>query len=350
MERRLTAAGLEWIPLGYHKNPPVISTAFDIVRGILCARRVCRRRDVQVLHARSYVPAVIALGARRASHAAFLFDMRGFWVDEKVEAGHWRAGGALYRIGKWWERRFFRSAGAIVSLTDAGVRALPTLGYQVPSTVPVQVIPTCVDLERFAPGLTDPELSAALGLTGSCVIGTVGTMSNWYMRDEMLRYLAYLARALDNVRVLIVTREGHEALRLDARAAGVPLDRLVVTRATFAEMPRYVSLFDAGVFFIRPALSKRASAATKLAEFLACGVPVIINDGVGDSGTIVKERGVGMVLPALDSGSFERSLPHVRSVLADPMLRDRCRQVAADLFDLERGVERYRRLYQQLSA
>src|SRR4030095_12981236 len=143
---------------------------------MLSARRVCRRRHVQIIHARSYVPALIALGSRAASQAAFLFDMRGYCVDEKTEARHWKKGGLLARVGKFWERRFLAAADAIVSLTAAGVRQLPALGVHVGPEVPVEVIPTCADLNRFAPGPKDAGVLAHLGLRNQRVIGCVGTM------------------------------------------------------------------------------------------------------------------------------------------------------------------------------
>jgi glycosyltransferase involved in cell wall biosynthesis len=350
MERRLEACGIEWVRRRYHKRPPVLSTLFDVIAGIVWARRVCRAEAVRIVHARSYVPALIALGARGASRAAFLFDMRGFWVDEKVEAGHWTRGGLLYRVGKWWERRFFCEADGIVSLTAAGVRAFPDIGHVVSDAVVVDVIPTCVDLQRFAPRPKDPELLSQLGLTGALVIGCIGTMSNWYMRDEMLAYLSLVARSLEGTRIVLVTREDHEMLRRSAEAAGILPQALVITSARFSDMPRFASLFDVGVFFIRPSLSKRASAATKLAEFLACGVPVIINDGVGDSGAIVRAGRAGLVLSSLDEESFARSLPEMRTLLADAGVRSRCRSVAADVFDLDRAVERYASLYRRLAA
>ncbi|MBE55889.1 MAG: hypothetical protein CL479_04865 [Acidobacteria bacterium] len=348
MEQRFHAFGINWIPLRYHKSPPVFSTIFDVVCGALTAWRVCQEGTIRIVHARGYVAALVALFVRRGGASRFLFDMRGFWVDEKVEAGHWRAHGFLYRLGKWWERRFFERADAIVSLTKAGVQALPALGYEIPDTVPTVVIPTCVDLQRFKPISKDPDLVGSLGLQGKLVIGCVGTMSNWYMRNEMLRYLAYLSKSIESLRVLIVTREDHEALRRDAVASGVPDSAMVLTRASFSEMPRYTSLFDAGLFFIRPTLSKRASAATKLAEFLSCGVPVILNDGVGDSGAIVRHHDVGVVLTAMDQEEFVASLPPVRALFTSLEMSKRCRRVASELFDIEKGTEEYRKLYESL--
>lgn len=348
MEKRLEASGVTWIRLRYHKKPPVVSTMFDCVVGIWHARRVCRRDHVRIVHARSYVPALIALGSRRASGAAFLFDMRGFWVDEKVEAGHWRSGGMLYRIGKWWERRFYAAADGVVSLTAAGARAIPELGVKMSPGTPIEVIPTCADLQRFSPGPKDAELLERFGLAGAPVIGCVGTMGNWYMRQEMIDCLAVFAGAWPELRILIVTRDDREALRADLERAGVPGGRLAITSASFEEMPRYVRLFDVGLFFIKPSFSKRASAATKLAEFLGCGVPVVINDGVGDSGTIVRDGGAGVVLASLDARAFRAALGQVRAVISDPAVAGRCRQVARDTFDLDVGVERYTALYGRL--
>jgi glycosyltransferase involved in cell wall biosynthesis len=350
MFTRLAARQIAWVPLKYHKRPPVLSTAFDTMVGIVRARRIARDRRVQILHARGYVPALIALGARGVNRSAFLFDMRGFWVDEKVEAGHWKSGGLLYRIGKWWERRFYAAAGAVVSLTAAGARAIPELGVTMADGVPVVVIPTCADLERFAPGPKDRELAARLGVAGGPVLGCVGTMGNWYMRQEMIDCLGVFAASWPELRILLVTRDDADALRTDLERAGVPCSRLAITRASFQDMPRHVRLLDAGLFFIKPTFAKRASAATKMAELLGCGVPVIINDGVGDSGTIVRDAGVGVVLSTLDAPAFHAALTQVRAALADQAMPARCRQVATEHFDLTVGVDRYRQLYRRLTG
>jgi glycosyltransferase involved in cell wall biosynthesis len=373
MRQRLDAAGITWIPKAYTKRPPVLSTAFDIIGGCFVARRWARASGTKhaapgtehvapstqhpapvIVHARGYVPALIAWHVKRSFGARFLFDMRGFWIDEKVEAGHWAAGGWLFRVGKWCERRFFAEADAIVSLTAAGVRELPRLG-RVRDGVPVVVIPTCADLDRFQPSGSasedeDLRRRRQLGLDDALVVGCVGTLSNWYLREETLSYLAWLSTRLERMKVLIVTREDHDRLRADAVRAGVPGDRLVLTRAPFEEMPSLMRLMDAGVFFIRACFSKRASAATKLAEFLGCGVPVIINDGIGDSGEIVRANAVGAVLPDTSRGAFDASEPAIRSLLADEGVAARCRATAVREFSLAEGAVRYAQLYDTLWA
>src|SRR2546421_429444 len=60
LRRRLESNGIKWICLRYHKSPPVLSTMFDILRGIWRARSAVAQ-DSAIVHARGYVPAVIAL-------------------------------------------------------------------------------------------------------------------------------------------------------------------------------------------------------------------------------------------------------------------------------------------------
>lgn len=350
MAVRLRTAGVSWMPLRYHKRPPILSTLWDVFRGVVAALRLRRSRRVTLVHARGYVPALIALSLKVLTGSKFLFDMRGFWADEKVDGGHWRRDGWIYAATKWCERRFYERADAIVSLTHEGVKAIPDLGYRIPPETPILVIPTCADLDRFAPGPRDEALAARLGLTGRRVVGCVGTMHNWYLRQPMLDYLACLAAWDPTLQVLIVTRDHHDALRRDAVAAGVPADRLVLTEAPFSAMPAYIRLMDAGLFFIKVCFSKRGSAATKLAEFLGCGVPVIINDGVGDSGWIVRESRVGVVLPDTRPEDFAASLPDVERLLADPHRAARCRETARRHFALDTGVRRYADLYARLAS
>jgi glycosyltransferase involved in cell wall biosynthesis len=348
LRHRLAAAGVRWLALPYHRRPPVLSTAWDVARGIVVALREGRRRRIHVTHARGYVAALVALTLRRLVGARFIFDMRGFWADEKVDAAHWRAGCALYRVTKRCERRFFESADAIVSLTAAGLAAARRLGYGIGPDAAVEVIPTCTDLRRFCPGPRDAALAARLDLGPGPVIGCVGSLSNAYLRRPMLDYLACVTAALPTLTVLVVTHEDHHALYAEAIAAGVPADRLRITRAAFSTMPLHLRLMDLGVFFIRPTFAGLGRAATKLGEFLGSGVPVVINDGIGDSGRIVRDEGAGVVLPDVKPERFASSLPAVRALLEDPGVRRRCRVAAERWFDLDAGVQRYASLYARL--
>ncbi len=115
-------AGITWHPLRYHKRPSAIATAWDILCGIVVSLWVSVKHRLSIVHARSYVPAVMALVLKRLRGMKFVFDMRGFWADERVDGKLWPRDGRMYRVAKWFERRFLLSADPVVSFTHAAVR------------------------------------------------------------------------------------------------------------------------------------------------------------------------------------------------------------------------------------
>ena len=105
---------------------------------------------------------------------------------------------------------------------------------------------------------------------------------------------------------------------------------------------------DAGIFFIKQAYSKMASAPTKLGEFLGCGVPCLGNTRVGDMATILEGERVGVALEDFSEASMQNAISRLLQLSREPDIDKRCRQVAQDYFSLETGVKRYNRIYLDL--
>src|SRR5437868_6864394 len=264
----MTASGISWIPLRYHKTPSLIATSWDVLHGFFTATRVVRRQNIQIVHARSYVSAVIALALRRVFGVHFVFDMRGFWPDEKVEGGSWEADSFVYRAAKWFERRFLLDADVVVSLTHAGVNVMRELPYLSETQPQFAVITTCTNCELFKPeGRSVPRPERSL------VIGIVGSVGLWYMLDEMIAAFNEVRRVRTDATLLILNRDAHSSLRERLAGAKVPESAYILKSAEYDEVPSEMRRMDVGIFFIRPVYSKIGSAPTKLGEFLASGVP-----------------------------------------------------------------------------
>ena len=93
--------GIEWRRLKYHKRPVVLASLFDILHGLFVSARLAAKHKIKIVHARSYVVALIALVLKRIYKMKFVFDMRGFWVDERTEADIWKKGGLLSKIARY---------------------------------------------------------------------------------------------------------------------------------------------------------------------------------------------------------------------------------------------------------
>ena len=86
----------------------------------------------------------------------------------------------------------------------------------------------------------------------------------------------------------------------------------------------------------------------KVAEYLACGLPVIINAGVGDSDTLIDEQKVGAVVAEFNHDEYGKAIAVLESFAPDAT-RMRTREVARQFFDVQRiGAPRYARLYENV--
>ncbi|HKJ00992.1 MAG TPA: glycosyltransferase, partial [Longimicrobiales bacterium] len=252
--RRLAEDGIGWTPLRYHGRPTLPATAWDVLAG----RRHVRRWAVELrsrgrrglVHARGYLPGLMGLEGKAAG-ARLLFDMRGFWVDERIHGGYWTPTGAQARIGRWIEGRVLRGADHLVVLTRKSTERLPELaGGPHP---PYVVIPTCVDLERFVPAPAPEARRAELGVGAGPVLLHVGTLSGWYDGPRTLEVArGFVDRTGGSF--VVLTRDGDEVRRL---CAGVGLDPLV-RFVQPEDMPRWLQAADAGLALLRPSSSEDA--------------------------------------------------------------------------------------------
>jgi len=337
---KVRQAGIRWLPLRYHKRPSAPATAYDLAVGfVVCAYLVVRHR-IQIVHARSYVPSVLALSLKRLFGTRFIFDMRGFWPDERVDGGQWSKDSRLYKLAKWFEQRFLTQADVVVSLTHAGVATMlefPYLREQMPR---FEVIPTCTNLEIF-----HPRLRTEAGQHKPFTVGYVGSVRAWYLFDPALECFKVLRKLRADAQLLILNRGDHGYIRERLEATGISEDWIELKTVGHAKVAEEMSRMDVGIFFIKPVFSKRGSAATKLGEFLGCGIPCLSNAGVGDMEQILAGENVGVVLREFTQPAQAAAVEQLLELVGEPQIRERCVAVASRYFSLEDGVKSYNQIY-----
>lgn len=339
---RMATAGISWHPLRYHKRPSAIATAWDIAQGTALGWWLTMRHRLCLVHARSYVPSVMALVIKRLTGARFVFDMRGFWADERIDGGLWPSGGRMYRAAKWFEKRFLLSADHLVSLTHAAVKEIRQFDYLQDRMPPVTVIPTCADLTRFAP------IQGAR--TGGFVLGYVGSAGTWYEFDAVVACFAQLRQQRPDSRFLIINHNAHDYIRERLTIGGIPGDAVELRAATHAEIPLQMARMNAGIFFYKPSYSRAACSPTKLGEFLGCGLPCLSNSGVGDMAEVLESEQVGVAIRSFAPAAIAAGLQALLALADDPDTAPRCVAAAHQHFSLEEGVRRYQAVYDQLDG
>ncbi|MGZ2411027.1 glycosyltransferase involved in cell wall biosynthesis [Sphingomonas sp. F9_3S_D5_B_2] len=345
-------ADIEWHPLPYHKAPPVLSSAYDQQALRWAAARLHRRFGFGLVHCRSYIAAAAGLHLKKRFGVPLLFDMRGFWPEEKTEGKSWDLAKPLFRMVyhhfKRLESALLANADAIVSLTDAGKVELLSRPEVSDRPEAITVIPCCVEFGHFALariGVRDAARTE-LGIPPAApVLAYLGSLGGNYMLAEMLEFFGVYRERYGRAVFLFVTQDNPDAIREQAAAHRIDSDELVIRAASREDVPRFLAAADVGVAFKQPSFSARGCSPTKMGEMLAVGLPFVANAGVGDVADIIAETACGAAVQTFDADSYRRALDQVEQCSTSSEQR---RHRAQAVYDVELGIARYDRLYRSL--
>jgi len=346
------ANNIDWHPLPYTKTPPILSTLKDIRSLKKKIRDLHKANPFLLVHCRSYIVALAGLWMKKKWGVKFVFDMRGFWADERVDGGLWDLKNPLFKMVysyfKNKEKEFLEIADHTISLTHNAKREIHTWKTVKEQPVPIQVIPCCVDLDLFDPDrITDEQLNAVkkdLNIPGEAkVLSYIGSIGTWYMLSEMLSFFKrWLQKSPDSV-LLFVTNDSAENIESEALKAGIIKTNIRVRSAARAEVPLFIGCCDYSIFFIKPVFSKKASSPTKQAEIMAMGKPIFCNSRVGDTDQIVKQYHSGILVENFNDENYDKVIEEgiKQTVFNAKSIRDGAR----DFFSLEEGVCSYDKVY-----
>jgi glycosyltransferase involved in cell wall biosynthesis len=348
LHAELAAHRIDWYWLPYHKTPSLPATAYDVFAGYRLARRLVRDRRIELVHARSHIPATIALRLKRRLGTKMIFDVRGLMADEYVDANHWRKDSVPYRLTKTAERRALKAADGIVTLTQKIWEVIKDWDSLRHRDVPHAVVPCCADLDLFRFDATARELRRAeLKITDRFVVVYSGSIDGWYLTEEMCDFFVTLRAQKPNAFMLWLTPGNRERITRLMNERGISNEDFRIVSVLAADVPPYLSAADAGLAFIKPCFSKQASSPTKYGEYLACGLPLIINAGIGDSDPLILQDGAGVLVSEFSSEAYRDAAMSIATFTDDAaQTRRHSRAIAERRFDVRSvGAARYADLY-----
>jgi len=351
VEQQCREAGIIWQPQKFRSRPPYLAKLIDqcVMRRAAMAANAQSRFDL--LHCRSYPAAVVGLVLKLRSGTPLLFDMRGFWPDQRREGGRWiensLIGRMLYARWKSHEAKLIDAANHIVSLTGAAQREIER--WPAYRGAPISVIPCCADFQHFTVADKESRRLARQLLRISPdapVLAYLGSLGTVYMIADHLRLFDAIRQRDGHAKALFIGRDSASDILSIASRHGIQLsaDDLRVVHAERDQVPTWLAAADAGTCFILPSYSSTGVSPTKLAEYLACGIPAIANRSVGDVEHIVRSLDAGFVVTDFGDeqlGAAADAFFALRST--DPAaLRTRARPS----LDLPNAVSAYLKIYE----
>lgn len=335
--------GIRWYSLPYHKRPSVPATAYDIAQGARMAVRLVRQHGINVLHARAHIPVAMALLARRVTKCRLIFDIRGLMAEEYADAKVWTENSAPFRAVKRLERAGIRRADQIVVLTRRMRDYL--VERELKSAAQVEVIPCCVDFKRF------DERAAAESRKASERFEVVyaGSVTGLYLLEEMGRFFLKIRERQAGAFLRIMTQSSSEEATARLLRAGLSADDFWVGAVKPSDVPAILSSARLGLSFRKRTFSQIAASPTKVPEYLAAGLPVVCNAGIGDTDELLTRERVGVIVESFDEERLAAAADEALALEREPSIGARCVEAARENFDLSKvGGVRYRNVYRRL--
>jgi glycosyltransferase involved in cell wall biosynthesis len=341
LKNRLEVHGITWHPIAYKTSR--LGKKLNFFNFLKTVFQVVREEKIKNVHCRSYATAITALFVKKFYPIKYLFDTRGFAIDERADVGTLVRNKWGYKLGKIIEKKLYQQANGIVILSKIGKETiLNNQLFQGGEFINnIEIITTCVDLDRFI--LHNRKYDSEV-----VTIGYVGTSSGWYDFDKTVATLVAIMKT-KKIKFLIFNNNQygqHRFIEEKLQNYGIQKSTYQIEKVSFEDMPYRLKEIDIALFYIHPYFSKRASAATKLGEFLASGIPVLTNKNVGDHEYYITNYNVGKILDfdLINSYNFEEIINGLRNHDTS----EKCRLLAEKYFSLENGVEKYKEIYNNL--
>jgi len=341
-QQRMDGYGIIWHQTDFH-NGNVFTKFADVLMGAFRTLQLIYAHKVDVLHARSHMAMAMAMLARLFSNTKIIFDIRGMQAEEYVDAGVWSEGSLGFRAIKWLERVGSRSADRIVVLT---VRMKSYLQQQFGiAAEKIAVIPCCVDTTQYAETAKQTSPSERFTVVYS------GSVTGLYLLAEMAEFVVAVYKHRSDAFFHVLTASPADSAKDILLRAGLPEASFKIERVSPVDVAKHAARAHIGISFRKPTFSQIAASPTKIPEYLAAGIPVVSNAGIGDMDEVIEGSRVGVLIQDLSPQGYAKGVTEMFELLKDADLPTRCRSTAKDRFDIHTiGGARYSDVYEQVNS
>lgn len=323
---------------------PLLGLFMALSVPILFCRIVRQRPDI--IHCRSYIATILAIFMKWFFRdLKVVFDPRGFWPEEGVVMQRWGRSSITFRVWKGIERYLLRHSDKVIALSESFADRISEL---VKGSNCV-VIYASADVNEFKlAGQVRDLKRRELGLEGKTVFVYNGSLHAWHDPLLLAQVHKILSQSIGNTKLLVIT--GYDRGKLEAvfRSAGLHTEDFLIVAAKPSEVAGYLVTGDFGLVPLREicqtdpmAIVAQTMIGTKVAEYLACGLPVIVNKNVGGMKSLMGRYRIGIFFDSKNLAGMVEDLQYIRN----KYLQTDCELVAERYFSLDQAAEAYYQVY-----
>jgi UDP-N-acetylglucosamine:LPS N-acetylglucosamine transferase len=335
---------ITWQYIHFEESRNPFRKMYSVFQFYKQAKKISVLKKIDGIHSRSFLPAMVAYRLKKKLRIPYIYDIRGFFIEEKIDTGTLNPNhllhAALIKYLHKIERKIFSNADKIITLTANSIVSIQKKNNSSILSENIHIIPTCVSYKEFNPLLFKSiEIKKALQISeDKKVLIYVGSMGSTYLLNEMLDFYKCLQNK--NYIFLILTNDKIDQYSNLIRKKNILSENIKIISVLRQEVPKYLSIADIGISFIRPQFAKIASCPTKMGEMAAMGIPVVFNKNIGDLEVLNAQLNFGIALETFEAKDMAVAINKIEQM--DTSL---IRENSMSYFDLEKAIEKYTAIY-----
>jgi L-malate glycosyltransferase len=302
-------------------------------RKVLEIRRLCRRYDIDIIHAHLHKPVIASLLIRPFGRSKVVVHEHGSIALPGIQY-------ALYRL---MLRFMHKKADAYITVSHALADYLKNnIGVD---SRHITTVYNAIDFQTFTPRQdTRRSMRQQLNLDSRDIaIGFAGRLDYEKGADLAVRSLAYLLRQSPHF-MLLLAGAGREQFRLQSLARQLHVDHRVRFLGFRSDISAVMNAFDVGVV-----PSRQEGFGLSAAELMRMKIPVVCS-GVQGLAEIVTNEKTGLIVPGDEP---EKIALAIERIISDQPLKMKLVENAHEFstrFSIEQYVHEIRLIYERVLA
>ncbi len=297
-----------------------------------------------VVHCRSYHAAWAALKVKEKYHLKYsiVFDGRGLWPEEVAMKNNYAETDKNYRYLKKIEKELLLKCNINIAVSDTMKEHYEKIGAS-----KVELLYLSVSANKLRPEFSNTDTVKKDDEYIFCYIGAL-TKSTWHTIDKLKELYKRIKETCSfKTKILIITTSDHSIIK-EVFGPELESELELTSTKTTEELKSKLSRADFGLLPYKDVSDNielsvgLTMLGTKTVEYLAAGLPVIVNKYCGGAASIIEKYNLGVVY---DPKTFnEINNANISNFINDFKQVERS-DLAEELFDYEVNAEKYKEIY-----
>lgn len=323
---------------------------------LLFLRRLILKDQYHILHCRSYHSTLIAHLVKKLFRLSYkiIFDTRGLFPEEAVVAGCFSAKSISYKLWKFIEKKLLDNSDAIVNVSETFTEHV----LKITDNPCIVTIPTSTNTQIFSGRNLEKRniIRKKLGLDANeKILVYLGALDElgWHSVENFVKIYSIFKALFTNTKLLLITRLSKDILTKRLTELNILENEILIVETNSPqETVDYLQISDYGTLPLKKinndlqAIIGRTMVSSKAAEYLASGLPIIVNKDIGETSNLVRDNDIGCIFTLGEEDKIKDCLKHIEKNYEK--VSQSCIKFAREYFDTTVHAKQYIELYQKL--